>query len=49
MGYNALASHEKCDLVPLPEDKNAIGNKFILKIECKAEGEVACSKAHLVA
>ncbi|GKE38129.1 retrovirus-related pol polyprotein from transposon TNT 1-94 [Tanacetum coccineum] len=45
----ALEKNNKWKLVPLPVGKNAIGNKWVYKIQHKADGAIERYKARLVA
>ena len=45
----ALDVNKTWDLMPLPEDKKAIGCKWVYKVKHKADGTIENYKARLVA
>ena len=45
----SIRTNQVWDLVDLPSGRKAIGNKWVLKIKCKAEGSIERYKARLVA
>ena len=47
--YEALMKNETWDLVPYPNEKNVIENKWIYKIKYNSDGEIEKYKARLVA
>ena len=47
--YKSLIDNHTWDLVPLPEDKNVIGSKWVFKVKRKADGTVQRFKGRLVA
>ena len=44
-----MRTNQVWDLVDLPSGQKAIGNKWVLKIKCKANGSIERYKAQLVA
>ena len=47
--YEALIKNETWDLVPYPNKKNVIGNKWIYKVKYNSDGDIEKYKARLVA
>ena len=47
--YEALMKNETWDLVPYPNEKNVIGNKWIYKVKFNSVGDIEKYKARLVA
>ena len=47
--YEALMKNETWDLVPYPNEKNVIGNKWIYKVKFNLVGDIEKYKARLVA
>ena len=45
----SMRTNQVLDLVDLPSGRKAIGNKWVLKIKCKADGSIERNKARLVA
>lgn len=46
---NALKQSGTWDIVDLPEDKKAVGCKWVFTIKCNADGSIERYKARLVA
>ena len=47
--YEALMKNETWDLVPYPNEKNVIGNKWIYKVKFNSVGDIEKYKVKLVA
>ena len=47
--FNSLLSNDTWKLVPAPEDKNIVGNRWIFKVKRNADGSIDRFKARLVA
>ena len=47
--YEALMKNETWDLVPYPNEKNVIGNKWIYKVKFNSVRDIEKYKARLVA
>ena len=47
--YEALMKNKTWDLVPYPDEKNVIGNKWIYKVKFNSVGDIEKYKARLVA
>ena len=47
--YEALIKNKTWDLVPYPNEKNVIGNKWIYKVKFNSIGDIEKYKARLVA
>ena len=47
--YEALMKNETWDLVPYPNEKNVIGNKWIYKVKFNSVGDIEKYKVRLVA
>jgi len=47
--YKTLMKNETWDLVPYPNEKNVIGNKWIAKVKFNLVGDIEKYKARLVA
>ncbi|KAG8485182.1 hypothetical protein CXB51_021375 [Gossypium anomalum] len=46
--YKALLKNNTWDLVPLPENRRAVGCKWVFKLKHKLDGTIARYKGHLV-
>ena len=46
---NSLLSNDTWELVPAPEDKNIVGNRWVFKVKRNADGSIDRFKARLVA
>ncbi len=47
--YASLMKHDTCNLVELPENRNVIDSKWVLKTKYNADGSIDRYKARLVA
>ena len=46
--YDSLISNDTWELIPLPEGKNVVGNRWVFKVKRDANGSVERFKARLV-